>query len=162
MPHRLLAAMLLCSAVAFATGSVAVAQSIADADNTMRAMDLRLRALTSDRKSLQQMTYQRGDSEAEAARNVVDADNLVFTAALKVFTVAFFLKSMKAPEDFQFAQQQFRLVVGLLVTTADAQLPRVDDALHKITAPDALAEATGVRNVIVDLREFLKPFAAEQ
>lgn len=162
MSHRMIAAMWLCAAVALAAGSIASAQSIADADNTMRAMDLRLRALTSHRKTLQQMTYQRGDSEADAARDVVDADNLVFTAAVKVFTVAFFLKSMKSADDFHFAQQQFRLVVGLLVATADAQLPRVDDALHKMTAPEAVAEATGVRNVIVDLRDFLKPFAAVQ
>jgi hypothetical protein len=86
----------------------------------------------------------------------------VFTAAVKVFTVAFFLKSMKSPDDFSFAQQQFRLVVGLFVATVDAQLPRVEDDLHKLTAPAAVTAATGIRNVIVDLREFLKPFAAEQ
>ena|ERR1700728_2058926 len=162
MPHRMIAAMILGAALALATVTIASAQSIADADNTMRAMDLRLRALTSDRKDLQQMTYHRGDSEADAARDVVDADNMVFTAAVKVFTVAFFLKSMHSPDDFSFAQQQFRLVVGLFVATADAQLPRVDDDLHKLTAADVVAEATGVRNVIVDLRDFLKPFAAEQ
>ena len=49
----------------------------------------------------------------------------------------------------------------LVVATADAQLPRVEDDLHKLTAPDAVTAATGIRNVIVDLREFLKPFAAE-
>jgi hypothetical protein len=155
-------AMCLAAALALATPIIAPAQSVADADNTMRAMDLRLRALASARKNLQQMTYQRGDSEADAARDVADADNQVFTAAVKVFTVAFFVKSMKSPDDFRFAQQQFRLVVGLFVATADAQLSRVEDDLQKMTAPDAVAEATGVRNVMVDLRDFLKPFAAEQ
>jgi hypothetical protein len=53
-------------------------------------------------------------------------------------------------------------VVGLFVATADAQLPRVEDDLHKLTAPAAVTAATGIRNVIVDLREFLKPFGAEQ
>ena len=162
MSRRMTSAMYLVAALALATPVIAPAQSVADADNTMRAMDLRLRALTSARKNLQQMTYQRGDSEADAARDVVDADNLAFTAAVKVFTVAFFVKSMKSPDDFRFAQQQFRLVVGLFVATADAQLPRVEDDLKKMTAPDAVAEATGVRNVMVDLRDFLKPFAAEQ
>jgi len=162
MSRRMTSAMYLVAALALATPVSAPAQSVADADNTMRAMDLRLRALTSARKNLQQMTYQRGDSEADAARDVVDADNLAFTAAVKVFTVAFFVKSMKSPDDFRFAQQQFRLVVGLFVATADAQLPRVEDDLKKMTAPDAVAEATGVRNVMVDLRDFLKPFAAEQ
>ena len=162
MSRRMIFAMCLAAALALATPIIAPAQSVADADNTMRAMDLRLRALTSARKNLQQMTYQRGDSEADAARDVVDADNQVFTAAVKVFTVAFFVKSMKSPDDFRFAQQQFRLVVGLFVATADAQLSRVEDDLQKMTAPDAVAEATGVRNVMVDLRDFLKPFAAEQ
>ncbi len=160
MPGRMIAAMFLGAALALATASIAPAQSVADADNAMRAMDLRLRALTTARKNLQQMTYQRGDSEADAARDVVDADNLVFTAAVKVFTVAFFLKSIKSPDDFRFAQQQFRLVVGLFVATADAQLPRLEDDLLNITAPAAVTEATGVRNVIIDLRDFLKPFAA--
>jgi hypothetical protein len=162
MSRRMISAIYLVAALALATPVVAPAQSIADADNAMRAMDLRLRALTNARKNLQQMTYQRGDGEADAARDVVDADNVVFTAAVKVFTVAFFVKSMKSPDDFRFAQQQFRLVVGLFVATADAQLPRVEDDLHKMTASDALTEATGVRNVMVDLRDFLKPFAAEQ
>jgi hypothetical protein len=162
MPNRITAAMLLGAALALATPTIAPAQTSADADNTMRAMDLRLRALTAARKNLQQMTEQRADREAGAARDVVDADNMVFTAAVKVFTVAFFLKSMKSPEDFSFAQQQFRLVVGLFIAEADAQLPRVDDDLHKMSAPAAVAEATAVRNVIVDLREFLKPFGAEQ
>jgi hypothetical protein len=152
----------LVAALALAMPVIAPAQSVADADNAMRAMDLRLRALTSARKNLQQMTYQRGDSEADAARDVVDADNQVFTAAVKVFTVAFFVKSMKARDDFRLAQQQFRLVVGLFVATTEAQLPRVEDDLHKMTAPDVTTEATGVRNVMVDLRDFLKPFAAEQ
>jgi hypothetical protein len=162
MSRRMICVTYLVGALALATPVVAPAQSVADADNAMRAMHLRLRALTSARKDLQQMTYQRGDSEADAARDVVDADNQVFTAAVKVFTVAFFVKSMKSPEDFRFAQQQFRLVVGLFVATADAQLPRVEDDLHKMTAPDAVTAATGVRNVMVDLRDFLKPFAAEQ
>ena len=162
MSRRMIFAMCLAAALALATPIIAPAQSVADADNTMRAMDLRLRALASARKNLQQMAYQRGDSEADAARDVADADNQVFTAAVKVFTVAFFVKSMKSPDDFRFAQQQFRLVVGLFVATADAQLSRVEDDLQKMTAPDAVAEATGVRNVMVDLRDFLKPFAAEQ
>jgi hypothetical protein len=162
MSRRMTCAIYLVAAFALATPIIAPAQSVADADNAMRAMDLRLRALTSARKNLQQMTYQRGDSEADAARDIVDADNLVFTAAVKVFTVAFFVKSMKSPDDFRFAQQQFRLVVGLFVATADAQLPRVEDDLQKMTAQDAVAEATGVRNVVMDLRDFLKPFAAEQ
>ena len=162
MPIRPVAALSLGAVLALATPIIAPAQSVADADNAMRAMDLRLRALTSARKNLQQMTYQRGDSEADAARDVVDADNLVFTAAVKVFTVAFFVKSMKSPDDLRFAQQQFRLVVGLFVATADAQLPRVEDDLQKMAAQDAVAEATGVRNVVMDLRDFLKPFAAEQ
>jgi hypothetical protein len=162
MPSRLITGMILSAAFALATPSIAAAQTVADADNAMRAMDLRLRALTSARKSLQQITYQRGDSEADAARDVVDADNLVFTAAIKVFTVAFFLKSMKSPDDFRFAQQQFRQVVGLFVAEADTQLPRVDDDLHKMSAPDCVAEATAIRNVMVDLRDFLKPFGAEQ
>lgn len=161
MPHRMIAGMIVSAALALATTTVARAQSAADADNTMRAMDLRLRALTTARKDLQQMTEHRGDSEADAARDVVDADNLAFTAAVKVFTVAFFVKSIKSPDDFSFAQQQFRLVVGLFVATADAQLPRIEDDLHKLTAPAAVTAATGIRNVIVDLREFLKPFAAE-
>jgi hypothetical protein len=159
MPGRMIAAMFVCAALAMTT---ALAQSVADADNAMRAMDLRLRALTADRKTLQQMTFQRGDSEADAARDVVDADNTVFTAAVKVFTVAFFVKSIKSPDDFRFAQQQFRLVVQLFVEAADAQLPRVEDDLHKMTSPDVVGAATGVRNLIVDLREFLKPFATEQ
>jgi hypothetical protein len=158
MQNRMIAAVFLSAALALVTPTIAAAQTIADADNAMRAMDLRLRALTADRKDLQQMTEHRGDGEADAARDIVDADNLVFTAAVKVFTVAFFLKSMKSPEDFHFAQQQFRLVVGLFVATANAQLPRVEDDLHKLTAQDAVTAATGIRNVIVDLREFLKPF----
>ena len=162
MLTRMIGAMLLCATLVLAAATIASAQSAADAGNAMRAMDLRLRALTTARKNLQQMAYQRGESEADAARDVVDAGNIVFTAAVKVFTVAFFVTSMKSPDDFRFAQQQFRLVVGMFVETADAQLPRVEDDLHKMTATAVVTEATGIHSIIADLREFLKPFAAEQ
>jgi hypothetical protein len=162
MPRRMIAAVLLCAALGVATATTARAQSVADADHAMRAMDLRLRALITSRKTLQQMEYHRGDDEADAARDVADADASVFADAVKVFTVAFFVTSIKSPDDFRFSQQQFRLVVGLFVTAADGQLSRINEDIRSISAPAAVAEATSIRNVIVDLRDFLKPFAAQE
>ena len=66
---------------------------------------------------------------------------------------------MKCPDDVRFTQKQFGLVVESFVTTADAELSRVNENLHSVGAAAALAEATNIRDGIVDLREFLKPFA---
>jgi hypothetical protein len=162
MPYRMIAAMLLLAALHLGTATIARAQSVADADNAMHAMDLRMRALNAARKNLQQIEGRRDDHEAEAAREITDADTTVFTAAVKVFTVAYLLTGMACPDDLRFTQKQFRLVVGLFVTTADAELSRVNASLRSVAAPTALAAATNIRDAIVDLRDFLKPFAAEE
>jgi hypothetical protein len=161
MPFRMIA-MLLYLALGLATATTARAQSVADADNAMHAMDLRMRALNTARKNLQQMEYHRDDHEADAARDITDADATVFTAAVKVFTVAFIITGMKCPDDIRFTQQQFGLVVESFVTTADAELSRVNQNLRNVAAPAALAEAINIRDAIVDLRDFLKPFATEE
>jgi hypothetical protein len=162
MPYRMIAAVIALAALNLAAAPAAPAQSVADADNALHAMDLRMRALNADRKKLQQMEFHRNDLEADAVRDVTEADSIVFTAAVKVFTVAFIMTGMKSPEDFRFTQKQFRLVVQQLVTSADAQLVRIDESLRNLATPTARAEAVNIRDVIVDLRDFLKPFAAEQ
>jgi hypothetical protein len=162
LQYRMIPAIFLFVALDLANATTARAQSVADADHTMHAMDLRMRALNTARKNLQQLEYHRDDHEAGAARDISDADAIVFTAAVKVFTVAFIVTSMKCPDDVRFAQKQFRLVVESFVTTADAELSRVNESLRNIAAPAALAETINIRDVIVDLRDFLKPFAAEE
>jgi hypothetical protein len=162
MPYRMIAAMFLFVALDLATATTARAQSVADADHAMHAMDLRMRALNTARKNLQQMEYHRNDHEADAARDITDADAIVFTAAVKVFTVAFIVTGMKCPDDVRFIQKQFGLVVESFVATADAELFRVNENLRNVAAPAALAEAINIRDVIVDLRDFLKPFAVEE
>jgi hypothetical protein len=161
MKYRLLAAMFLCVALDLATAT-AGAQSVADADHAMRAMDLRMRALNTARKNLQQLGHYRDDHEADAVREITDADVVVFAAAIKVFTVAFFITGMQCPDDVRFSQKQFGTVVESFVTTADEQLSRVNENLGNVAAPAAVAEATKIRDVVVDLREFLKPFAAKE
>ena len=162
MPYRTIAAIVLFVALAVATATTARAQTVADAGNTMRAMDLRMRALNTARRNLQQLESHRDDHEADAARDITDADVRVFADAVKVFTVAFMMTGMKSPDDFRFSQQQFGLAVKSFVTTADEELSRVNDKLHDVAAPAALAEAGNIRDVIIDMRNFLKPFAAKE
>jgi hypothetical protein len=160
MSNRVVAAMLLLLALGAVTATTVRAQSVADADHTLRAMDLRMRALNSARKNLQQMEHHRDDREADAVREITDADTTVFTAAVKVFTVAFFITGMKCADDVHFSQQQFGLVVKLFITTADEQIARVNENLLNVAAPPAMAEVTTIRDAMVDLRELLKPFAS--
>jgi hypothetical protein len=162
MTYRIISAMFLYVALELATATSAHAQSVADADNTMHAMDLRMRALNTARKNLGQIAHPRDDHEADAVRVITDADVSVFSAAVKVFTVAFMITGMKCPDDLRFTQKQFGLVVNSFLSTADAELSRVNDSLRKLAAPAALADATSVREAIVDLRDFLKPFAIEE
>ena len=162
MLYRKLAGVLLLAALELAAAPTLRAQGIADVDNAMRAMQLRMRALNTSRKNLQQIEYHRDDREADAAREISDADTIVFTAAVKVFTVGFILIGMKSPEDLHFTQKQFRVVVGSFITTADEELVRVNGNLHGITGGPALAEATNIRDLIADLRDFLKPFVAKE
>jgi hypothetical protein len=158
----MIAAALMLVALAVANATTARAQTIADAGNTLRALDLRMRALNTARKTLEQMESHHDDREADAARAIADADVAVFGAAVKVFTVAFMMTGMKSPGDVRFSQQQFGLTVKSFVTTADEELSRVNDNLHDVAAPAALAEASNIRDVIVDMRNFLKPFAAKE
>jgi hypothetical protein len=94
-------------------------------------------------------------------RNITDADVAVFAAAVKVFTVAFIASGMKCPDDFSFTQTQFGSIVKTFVTTADEELTLLDANLRNVVAPAALAEATSIRDTVVDLRDLLKPFAVE-
>jgi hypothetical protein len=162
MPYRMIVAIFLAIALDLATATAARAQSVADADHAMQAMDLRMRALNTARRNLQHIGHYRDDHEAGAVREITDADVVVFAAAVKVFTVAFFVTGMQCPNDVRFSQQQFGSVVGSFVATADEELSRVNENLGNVAAPAAVAEATKIRDVMVDLREFLKPFAAKE
>jgi hypothetical protein len=162
MPYRTITAMLLFVALAVGTVTSARAQTVADAGNTMRAMDLRMRALNTARKNLQQLESHRDDHEADAARDIADADVRVFADAVKVFTVAFMMTGMKCPDDVRFSQQQFGLAVKSFITTADEELSRVNDKLHDVATPGAVAEAVNIRDVVVDMQNFLRPFAAPE
>jgi hypothetical protein len=161
MGHRRIGAAILLLALALMSATLVRAQSVGDVDNAMHALDLRMRALNAGRKKLLLMEHLRCDHEADAARDITDAEIRVFTDAVKVFTVAFIVTSMKSPDDLRFTQKQFGLVVDSFVTTADAELPLIDEALSSIAAPAARTEATNIRDVIVDLRDFLRPFAAK-
>jgi hypothetical protein len=158
----MIVAVFLGIALELATATAARAQSAADADHTMRAMDLRMRALNTSRKNLQQIGHYRDDHEADLVREIMDADVSVFAAAIKVFTVAFFITRMRCPDDVRFSQKQFGSVVESFVTTADEELARVNENLGSVAAPAAVAEATKIRDVILDLRAFLKPFGGKE
>jgi hypothetical protein len=160
MSRRMIATSFLLLALNVATAAVR-AQSVGDVDHAMHAMDLRMRALNAARKNLQQIERHRDGHEADAAREIADADTIVFTAAVKVFTVAFIVTGMKCPDDLRFTLKQFGLVADLFVTTADAELTQVDVNIRNVATPAALAEATSIRDLIVDLRDFLKPFAVK-
>jgi hypothetical protein len=162
MSYRMIGALFLSVALDLATATAARAQSVADADHAMHAMDLRMRALNTARKNLQQLGHYRDDHEVDAVREITDADVIVFAAAIKVFTVAFFVTRMQCPDDVRFSQKQFGSVVESFVATADEELSRVNENLGNVAAPAAVAEATKIRDVMVDLREFLKPFAAKE
>ena len=159
MSRRIISVVCLCIALAAAAG--AQAQSVSDADNAMHAMDMRMRALNTARKTLAQIGRYRDAQEADAVRVITDADVSVFSAAVKVFTVAFMITGMKCPDDIHFTQKQFGVVVNSFLSTADAELPRVNDSLPKLATPGALAQASSVHEAIVELRDFLRPFAIE-
>ncbi len=161
MPHRTLAAAILLAVLELATATTTCAQSVADLDHAMRAMKLRMTALNTTRKNLQKLEAHGDAQERDAVRNITDADVAVFAAAVKVFTVAFIASGMKCPDDFSFTQKQFGSIVKTFVTTADEELALLDPNLRSVVAPAALAEATSIRDTVVDLRDLLKPFAAE-
>lgn len=162
MPQRIMAATIVLAALELATVATAHAQSIADLDHTMRAMQLRMRALNTARKSLEKIETHRDDHEEDAAHSITDADVVVFSAAVKVFTVAYIANGIKCPDDFRFAQKQFGLIVKSFETTADEQLTLVNASIAGVATPAALLEATTIRDAVVDLRDLLKPFATEE
>ena len=162
MPQRMIVPTILLLALELATATIARAQSVADLNHALRAMDLRMRALNTTRKNLEQIENHHNAHEEAAVRSITDADVVVFSAAVKVFTVAFIAGGMKCPEDLRFAQKQFGSVVKSFITTADEELAIVNGNLRDVAAPPALAEATNIRDTVVDLRDILKPFAAEE
>jgi hypothetical protein len=152
-------ATVLLIALDLAAATCACAQSVADVDNALHAVELRMRALVTARKNLQHIEYLRQDPEADAVRDITDAETSVFTEAVKVFTVAFIVTGIKCPDDLRFVQQQFVLVVKSFIATADTEVARINQNLPNVAATAAHAEAVNVRDLIVDLRDFLKPFA---
>jgi myo-inositol-hexaphosphate 3-phosphohydrolase len=128
----------------------------------MRAMKLRMTALNTARKNLEQIEMHAADHEQNAVRNITDADVVVFSSAVKVFTVAFIASGMKSPDDIAFTQRQFGLLARSLVTTADEELTQLNANLPNIAAPTAVLEATNIRDAVVDLRDILKPFVAQE
>jgi hypothetical protein len=161
MMQRALASTLLLMTLTFATASAVYAQSVSDLEHLPRALDLRMRALNISRKNLEQIDASHETQERDAVRSVIDADVVVFSAGVKVFTVAYIARGLKNPEDFRFAQAQFRTTVKSFVTTADEELQLLDASLANIATSAALVEAKNIRDTVAELRDFLKPFAPE-
>jgi hypothetical protein len=161
MMQRKLPSTLSSMTLILLTAIPAYAQSVSDLDHLPRALDLRMRALNIARKNLEQVDESREAQEREAVRSVIDADVLVFSAAVKVFTVAYIARGLKNPEDFRYAQMQFRATVKSFVSTADEELESLDASRANIATSAALVEAKNIRDTVADLRDFLKPFAPE-
>jgi hypothetical protein len=157
--HRTIAISLLLISLSLGAMTAVRAQSLADLDHLPRALDLRLRALNIARRNLEQLTPT--NPERAVVAGVIDADVAVFAEGVKVFTVAYIARGLKNPEDFRFAQTQFRSTVKAFISTADEKLQVLDSGLGNIATPDALGQARTIRDAVADLRDFLKPFAAE-
>ena len=135
------------------------AQSMADFDRITKTLELRIRALDASIRNVHQMEYHRDDLEANVAGYIVDEADRVIASAGEVLTVGFIAKGMRCPDDFRYAQGHFALVAGSFITTVDGNLEAVNRNLRSVTAPASLAEATKIRDLIVELRGIVKPFA---
>jgi hypothetical protein len=68
---------------------------------------------------------------------------------------------MKAAEDVNTVRLYFVEDSRHTVESADKDLDLINYCLVDITAPAALAEATKIRDAIIDARDIFRPFAAK-
>jgi hypothetical protein len=111
--------------------------------------------------NLRQMMHGLPTIEQRAADAVVQATIDFQDRLSQVITVGQIIMDMKSAEDRSTVRLYFSESSHTFVSSADADVEYVNQKLIYFTTPAALAEATKLRDSMVEVRDLFTPFASK-
>jgi hypothetical protein len=116
---------------------------------------------TADR-NLGQMESALNNIERDALNRVLSAKSNFYVAVDEARSIARILVNMTSPEDTRYVRSEFRESIRFVTETTRTDLERVNFYLTQLTTPAVMAEATKIRDLMIEIRDILKSFAVKE
>jgi hypothetical protein len=141
----------------------ATAQSVPDVQHALSALRPRVQQLNAAGTILDQMErVMRGAPEFDVIAEIISA-RFDFVGSLgEAHTTALIFINMTCPDDVRFVRGAMRESAHSLVNVADIRIEEINVDLALLTTPAVVAEATKIRDLIIEIRDILKPFAGRE
>jgi signal recognition particle subunit SEC65 len=140
----------------------APAQSIADVQHALAALEPRVKQLDTADRNLGQMESALNNIERDALNRVLSAKSNFYVAVDEARSIARILVNMTSPEDTRYVRSEFRESIRFVTETTRTDLERVNFYLTQLTTPAVMAEATKIRDLMIEIRDILKSFAVKE
>lgn len=137
----------------------ASAQSVPDVVRAITAAHAVEGPAMNSAKNLTQMQRVLSQNEKDATHTVLSAQSEFGFAYRDLIDVGQLLVFMKCAEDQSIARKYFREASLNVVTLVDEEVNYINVFLPSITTPAALAEATKMRDAMIEVRNLFAPFA---
>jgi hypothetical protein len=149
-------AYLILSSTAGATQDMeAISKAVTDA--TAIQVDL-----AKARKNLSILSQRMSETERCAARELLTASVVFWEATEEAREVGRILSEMTSADDQHSVLRHFGASTHRAVAIGETDIQLVNESLASITTPEAIAEATIIRDKMIEVRGLLKAFASEK
>jgi len=158
---RKICAVLALLGLSFGYSCVAAVQSVSDVGRALEELNTIESRFAAARTNLNHMSRALEGADFDAANGLVLRTGQfygLFEAAAWLGPV---LTRGQCAEDLQLHQIVFQGAAKSLVKEADIELDTVNQLLTLIRSPAALAEATKIRDLMIQTRDIYKPLAAK-
>lgn len=150
--------------VGCAVTAPATAQNIPDAQRMLHALSPAVDKLVTATTNLSQMeeTVQHGTPEFNFADHVVSLSFEYQGAMSEARAISKILVNMTCPADAQFVRGELGQSVQFAMQAADNDIKAINAFLTRLTTPAIVSEATKIRDLVIKIRDILKPFTGKE
>jgi hypothetical protein len=127
---------------------------------TVQAVEVARESLVAAARNLTGMRNSLPSSEGEAVQKVISEAWLVFESAGRIVTVGDIYVKMKTTDDMATVSTYFSQAAKHYRKQVDLSLPWLNECLVRIKTPAALAEATNVRDKMIEASTAVQLFEA--
>jgi len=102
------------------------------------------------------------ESERCAARELLASSDVFWEVTEEAREVGHILGEMTSADDQNTVLRHFGVGTHRVVAIGETDIRLVNESLTNITTPQAIAEATIIRDKMIEVRDLFKPFASEK
>jgi len=141
----------------------AAAQSNTDVKHALSALRPRVKQLRDAVGNLLQMEEaMKGTEEFNVIYQVITAKNDFDSAISEVHTTALILVHMTCPDDTLYVRDALRESARYAAQMGEIDLKTINISLTELTTPAVVVEATKIRDLMIEIRDTVKPLAGKE